>query len=357
VPQFIQLILSNPAAFDEAGASMQTGAQGFRTTSRSIRAATTGAFATWTGKSAKRAKKVNDRFTAGVSGMGNWVKQAGTAATEGGTAMMETVTVLREGVQMAQALGFLVFPTGQVLVGPTQYAQAAAAGPAFGAVMEMYQGFARMYQAYFEGCVRIVTVQDQLTARAIQTAMLQLDSEIPFRSSLRAPMWFAKGNLRVNNQARGRLANELNAISAAANHEREVGTEVPIHSRTGAPDYMKADRITVDPLGNINVYEVKAGASGPTPRQQDILPRIGQGGPQMKPAAGAPLPRTPLRPGQATVRVQRWDVDTIPASAQDQIYHNNYTIRDILAGRGGPQAQQEMTAWMNNPANRVDTVL
>jgi uncharacterized protein YukE len=357
VPQFIQIVLSNPAAFDEAGAAMRGGAQGFRATGQSFRAGTATAFATWQGRTMKRAKKVTDRFSSGLGGMAHWIEQAGTAATEGGTSMMETVTALREGVEMAQGMGFLVLPIGQVLVGPAQISQAAASGPGAPAVLEMYMTWARMIQAYFEACVRVVTLQDQLTARAIQTAMLQLDSEIPFRSSLRAPMWFVRGNQQANNQARGRLANELNAISAAANREREVGTEVPIHSRSGAPDYMRADRITVDPLGDIKVYEVKAGASGPTPRQQDILPRIGQGGPQMDPPAGSPLPRTPLRPGQAGVQIQRWDVDSMPESARDQIYRNNYTVSDILAGRGGTQAQQELSAWMNDPASRVDTVL
>lgn len=357
MPAFMQVILSNPAAFDEAGAAMTAGAQGFRETSQAIRSGTGTAFASWKGATMTRAKAVTERFAGGVTAMARWISDAGEAAQMGGSTMTELVMALREGVEMAQSTGFLVLPTGQVFVGPEQIAQAAATGPGAGAVLEVYQAIARMFQGYFDVCVELVTAADEETARAIQALMLQLDSEIPFRSSIRAMPWFVQGGLNANNKRRGDLAEELNELSATANNEQILGTQVRIRRSAGSDEHMFADTITEDP-DNLRIYEVKAGGSHPSPQQSDILPRVPYGGPHLDPGTYNPsLPPRPLAPGQAGVHLQRWDVDTIPSSAREEIYRNNYSISDILAGRGGPQAQSELSAWMKNPASKIDTAL
>jgi hypothetical protein len=58
-----------------------------------------------------------------------------------------------------------------------------------------------------------------------------------------------------------------------------------------------------------------------------------------------------------SVRVDRWDVDSMPQSARDAIYRNNHSVQDILNGRAGNQARDELTGWMNNPAVRHRRIL
>lgn len=355
MPQFMQLLMSNPGGFAAAGAALQgTGAQ-FTTVGQGFTAGTNTALATWQGASKDRAQAFAERFAKGLSGMATQVRQAGGTATQGGNALQGMVTTLRTSTQTAQAAGFLVLPGGQVMPGPAHYAEAAAAGPGAGVVLQAYQIAARLWTTYFSVLVQTATVEDQAIARAIQGITLQLDSELPFRSSVRAPQWFGGNSVLENNQIRGRLGNELNDLWTRMHGEQEIGTERMIRREPGSAGHMFADRITVDANGGVHLQEAKAGGAPLTPAQQDILPRIPRGGPEVAADGMAPvLPQgTVLRPGDVSAHVQRWDVDSLPQSARDAVYRNGYSLTDILNGRAGAQASTELSDWIRNPASQV----
>jgi hypothetical protein len=359
MPAFLQMTMSNPAAIAEVGTALASAAQGFTTTGQGFRQGMATALTTWQGQTKDRAEAVTGRFVDGAGGMASTVREASTAAEGGGGALQELVLQLRAGVMEAQSVGFVVLPVGQVFPGPAHYAEASAAGPGAPAVLEAYIAVARVWTTYFQSLVDVATVQDQVTARAIQGIVLQLDSQLPFRSSIRAPRWFGGRSVLENNQLRGALANELNGIDTIAGGRREIATELPIHRAPGDPYHMRVDRLHLDMNGDLVADEVKSGAASPSPNQRDILPRLPYGGPEVGGDGAAPYLRQGdvVRPGQMSVRVDRWDVDSMPQSARDAIYRNNHSVQDILNGRAGNQARDELTGWMNNPAVRHRRIL
>jgi hypothetical protein len=357
LPAFFQLFASNPGALAQAGTALQSAAQGFTATGQAFRQGMTAALANWQGNTRNRANAVTDRFVTGTSRMASTVRGASTAVEEGGAALQELVLQLRAGISSAQGAGFLVLPIGQVFPGPPHYAQAAAAGPGAPAVLEMFFAIARMWTMYFQAIVNVATMQDQATARALGGIVMQLDALLPFRSSIRAPQWFGGSNTNENNRIRGDLANQLNAIHARLNGRRELGTEVPIHRAPGHPDHTRADR-TLEDLGDgtLSAVEIKGGGSRPTPRQVEILPGVRYGGQQMGSDGMAPHLRDGdvIRPGQVTAQTQRWDVDALPESTRDAVYQYGYGLDDILNGRAGPQARDELARWVRDPRFRRD---
>jgi len=361
MPDFMTVMRSNPGAIAQAGAALQTARQGFAATGTAFEAATETALATWKGKASTAARKVAGRFNDGVTRMSTHIGEAGSAASHGAGRMQMLATALRSSVMSAQSAGFAVYSIGLVFPGQQHVQQAISAGPAGPGILQAYMAVARMWTMYLNRLVRIITMQDQVTARQIQGIQLQLDSAIPFRSSIRAAPWFSpeRGTL-ANNRRRGEVANQLNALVHQLAGRRELGAETPVHRRAGAPDYMRADRLTADSLGGDRLFdEVKAGGSRPSPDQQDILPRIRYGGPEIR-AHGVPgLPYgTVLAPGQATARVQRWDVDSLPSSVREYLYRNpTRTVQDVYGGQAGSQARDDLISWMSSPASRVEEVL
>jgi hypothetical protein len=354
MPAFIQLIVSNPAALAQAGTALQSAAQGFTATGQAFRQGMTTALANWQGNTRNRANAATERFVGGVGGMATTVREASATVDQGGAALQELVLQLRAGISTAQGAGFVVIPVGQVFPGPPHYAEAAAAGPGAPAVLQAYFAIARIWTTYFQMIVNVATLQDQVTARAIEGIVIQLDSQLPFRSSMRAPQWFGGSNTLQNNQVRGELGNQLNGTSLSLNGDQELGTEMILLREPGDPYHMRADRITLDADGGTHVYEAKTGGAEPTANQRDILPRLRYGGPEVGSDGMAPhLPQgSVIRPGQVSTHVERWDVDSLPDSTRDAIYRHQYSIPDILNGRAGPQARDELSRWMSNPAVR-----
>jgi hypothetical protein len=354
MPAFLQMTMSNPAAIAEVGTALASAAQGFTATGQSFQQGMTTALATWQGQTKDRAEAVTDRFVKGVGGMASTVREAATTAEGGGGALQELVLQLRAGVMEAQGVGFVMLPGGQVFPGPAHYSQAAAAGPGAPAVLEVYFAAARLWTMYFMALVDVATVQDQVTAQAIQSIVIQLDSQLPFRSSIRAPQWFGGQNMLENNQLRGALANELNEINAIADGGQPIITELRMNRTPGDPYHMRIDRLNLDMNGDLVADEVKSGAASASPNQLDILPRMRYGGPEVGGEGAAPYLRQGdvLQPSQMTARVERWDVDSMPESARDAIYRNRYSVQDILNGRAGNQARDELSDWMNNSAVR-----
>lgn len=355
MPQFMQALTANPSGFATAGTALQSAAEQIRAVSRGFSSGNNTALAQWKGAAQQRAESLARRVTNALSNAATHTSEAGSAAAEGGNVLQGLVTQLRTLVQSAQSTGFLVFPDGQVLPGPTHHAQAAAAGPAAGAVLQTYQAIARSLAMGFNSLVQSVTAADQATAQRILGIAMQLDSRMPFASSVRAPQWF--GN--PNNEARGRIGEDLTELWTRLNGETTLGTERRIRREPGDDAYIIADRITIDPQGRLSVYEVKTGSGPLSSRQSDILPRLLYGGPEVDADGMAPhLPRGKIiEPGEVTVCTQRWDVDTLPESVRSEIYHNGRSIIDIYNGRAGQQAQQELKEWMGNAANRVDHTL
>jgi uncharacterized protein YukE len=360
VPAFIQLIVSNPGAVAQTGGALQSAAQGFTATGQAFRQGMTTALANWQGNTRNRADAVTDRFVTGTSRMAGTVRQAAAAVEEGGTALQELVLQLRAGISSAQGAGFLVIPVGQVFPGPPHYAQAAAAGPGAPAVLQMFFAIARMWTMYFQTIVNVATVQDEVTARAIGGIVMHLDALLPFRSSVRAPQWFGGSNQRENNRLRGELGEELNLIHDRLRRRQQLGTQVRIRRAPGDPLHTRADR-TFENLddGALEAVEVKAGASRPQPRQVEILPGVRYGGQQMGDDGMAPHLRhgDVIQPGQVTARTQRWDVDALPESTRNAIYYQRHSLQDILNGRAGPEARDELTRWIRDPRNRRERTL
>jgi hypothetical protein len=353
--------MSNPGALAQSGGALQSAAQGFTATGQAFRQGMATALASWQGTTRNRANAVTDRFVRGTGSMAGRVRGAAAAVEEGGTALQELVLQLRAGMSSAQGAGFLVVPIGQVFPGPPHYAQAAAAGPGAPAVLEMFFAIARMWTMYFQAVANAATVQDQVTATAIGGIVMELDALLPFRSSMRAPQWFGRGlDLNQNNRLRGQLGEELNLLYARLHRQQELGTQVRIHRAPGVPDHTRADR-TLEDLddGTLAAVEVKAGASRPQPRQVEILPGVRYGGQQMGDDGMLPHLRQGdvIQPGQVIPRTQRWDVDSLPESTRNAIYYQRHSLDDVLNGRAGPEARDELARWIRDPRNRRDRTL
>jgi len=359
VPQFMALMVSNPAGFVTAAAALQGAAAGFTATGAAFDAGMATAQLNWKGQTKDRAAKVTERFVKGVNGMSQQVRRGALAAQEGGTALQGLVMQLRAGVMQATTLGFVVIPVGQAFPGPLHYAQAAAAGPAGGAVIQAYLVAARGWSTYFQALVRAATAQDQMTARAIQVVVADLDAQIPFRSSVRAPQWFTRGGLEANNQVRGQIADQANAAHRQASGYRPVGTQVGVRGARDPDLTTNVDHIFAPPTGGSVLDEVKSGRATLSPNQRSVLPEVRYGGPEFADDRAAPqFPRgTVLRPGDAEAGVTRWDVDALPTAARNAIYEQNLTFEQVLRGagrRGRAAGRVRMAKQPGNPTPPYD---
>ena len=370
MPAFVQALMSNPSAYSRSGNLVQTAAGDFTASSRTIRTGMATASATWKGPTSERADKVTGRFTRGVDDMASSLRTASRVLTGGGSTMQTQVTALRTYVRTTQSMGYIVLPGGIAVPGPPHYAQATAAGPAGPAVLQTYFAISRVISTGFTTLVNTLTIDDLAVARALQAATLDLDAAIPFRSSLRAPVFFrqppglsAAQRRNFNNRRRGEVGEQLTDAWLGLRGQRTISNQarlVPDAAgfRPGArvsPNHMRADHITTDNRGGFDVRETKTGGARVSPAQAETLPRVRHGGPVFDSNAGH-IPRgTAINPGEARAVVHRWDIDSLPPSVRDALNPRGAPARsvdDVLAGRAGtPQARQDLLNFMSNPAH------
>jgi hypothetical protein len=160
VPTFQQLLMANPASYQQAGTALRQAAEQARQAQAALEQAVGQLARSWSG-SAHQAQQDRARELAHRLGqVAQDLDRAAQVVTTGGQQLQALVTQLRSTVQQATAAGFMVLPSGQALPGPTHYSQAAAAGPAAPAVLQAYQAVAQAYTAIFQTLVAQATALD-----------------------------------------------------------------------------------------------------------------------------------------------------------------------------------------------------
>ncbi|HEY3502535.1 MAG TPA: hypothetical protein VGN37_07050 [Actinocatenispora sp.] len=364
MPQYMQLMMSAPAEYSGVATALQSLAAEIRGAGREFGGATQQLQTEWQGQDARsqesRAKKVNN----GVDLMSAAIGNAVTALEAGAGQLGAAVTELRSVVESAFDFGTLVLPNGVAIVGPEQWGQIVAAGPAAGAVEAAYQAIAEAYTGIIEASVVAATGMDEEVSIELRGIQLRLESALPFDSTSEHGAYFNYQGQTDQANARGEIGNHLNEAWCELHGETPLATELRVNpSATNSEEYMKVDRITVDADGNLIPYEVKTGGARPTPAQQNLLPRLGGDGtvhpyvPDTPAARAAGLPNTTLDGTQqiGPVRVQRWDVDSMPDSARVAL--RQHSVADVLGGSAGSGPGQALRDWMHGPgAYQLTTV-
>lgn len=364
MPQFMQLMLSAPPAYGAVAASLQALAAEVRAVGGEFSGATQELQAEWVGRDANSQQQRAKRVDSGVSRVSAALGNAAKALESGATQLGTMTTELRSIVASAMEFGTLVLPNGLAVIGPQQWAEIAAAGPAAGAVESAYQAIATAYTEVIEASVAAATAMDEEVSIELRGVQLNLESALPFDSSSEHGEYFNYQGQTHQSNARGEVGNRLNEAWCQLHGETPLAEEVRVNpSATNAQDYMKLDRITVDADGTLLPYEVKTGSATPSPAQQNLLPRLrGEGTvhpyvPDTPQAQAARLANTTLDGNQAIgpVRVQRWDIDSMPDDARVAL--RQHSVADVLGGNAGPGPQQALYNWMNGPgAYQISTV-
>lgn len=352
MPEYMQLLMSVPADYGAVATSLQALAAEVRGVNGTFGTATQQLQAEWVGQDAnsqeQKAKKVDRGLGLVSAALGN----AATVLESGAGELGAAVSALRSIVQSAMDVGTWVLPTGTAIIGPQQWSQIASAGPAAGAVEAAYQAVAEAYTAIIEASVVSATGMDENVSVQLRGIQLKLESALPFDSTSDHGAYFNYQGSTDQPNARGEIGNHLNEAWCRLNGETPLATEVRVNpSATNSDDYMKVDRLTFDDQGTIHAYEVKTGAAQPSPAQQNLLPRL-QGEGTVHPY----VPDTPSTPpalanrtldgGQiGSVRVQRWDIDSMPYDARVALRQNS--VSDVLGGSAGPGPQTSLYNWMN----------
>lgn len=176
MPTYAQLMLSDPEMFGASGEALEAAATGLDTAGADFSAAVKAAGAGWEGA----AKAAQDTAATGLTeqlDMASYAAvQAGATATSGGLQLTVSVTELRSFSEEITTMGYLLFPVPLVIPGPEQYAQATAAGPAFEAVLAMYEALAEMITSGLEALVVEATALDLEIAARIGTTQADLAS-------------------------------------------------------------------------------------------------------------------------------------------------------------------------------------
>jgi hypothetical protein len=171
VPTFQQLLMANPASYQQAGTALRQAAEQARQAQSAMEQAVGQLARSWSG-SAHQAQRDRARELANRLGqVAQELDRAAQVVTTGGQQLQALATQLRSTVQQATAAGFLVLPSGQALPGPSHYSQAAAAGPAAPAVLQAYQAVAQAYTAIFQTLVAQATALDASIAAQLQAGI------------------------------------------------------------------------------------------------------------------------------------------------------------------------------------------
>lgn len=144
MPTYIQLMSGNPAAYGAAGQSLTGLAGAVDGAGHSFRAQTDQATApgTWSGPARDAADQSAQQVRRSVDHLGDQVRQAGRALDNSARTIGQARTQLQTFTGQIQAQGWLILPTGVVMLGPPQQAQVSAAGPAAPAVLAQLQTMA-----------------------------------------------------------------------------------------------------------------------------------------------------------------------------------------------------------------------
>ncbi|MEU5876581.1 hypothetical protein [Spirillospora sp. NPDC047279] len=162
-------------------------------------------------------------------------------------------------------------------------------------------------------------------------------------------------NPPLPNAMRGQIGNDLSEAAAKKRGESVIAKEVRFHEPGDWKDVTKADHVVKMPDGKINGVEIKSGGGELTDQQKKFYPRIPDGNVEVGSSSlkdeGLPK-RHVLTPGEIPeVRVERWDVDSMPTSTKNALEH--HTVQDVLDGKAGPAEQQALDNWMGQSGSRV----
>ena len=176
MPTFMQLWMSNPSAFGQAGQALGTTATRLDAASAEFARAVKSAEEGWQGAAKDAQSAAAGRVNAALDQVSHAAVRGGAVTTSGGIQLAQAVMQLRTFCQNATSLGFLVLPAGVVIPGPTHYSQAAAAGPGAPAVLQMYQTLAQAQTQGINALVMEATALDNAKAAELRGLSTQLQS-------------------------------------------------------------------------------------------------------------------------------------------------------------------------------------
>jgi hypothetical protein len=174
MPTFMQLWMSNPAAFGQAGQAFGATATRLDVAGTEFTQAVKSAEEGWQGPAKNAQSAAAGRVNATLDRVSHAAVRGGAVTTGGGLQLTAAVTQLRTFCQQATGLGFLVLPAGVVVPGPTHYSQAAAAGPGAPAVLQMYQTMAQVQTQAITMMVTQATALDNAKAAELRALGVEL---------------------------------------------------------------------------------------------------------------------------------------------------------------------------------------
>jgi hypothetical protein len=191
MPTFMQLWMSNPAAFGQAGQMLGATATRLDAAAAAFTRTVKEAEQQWQGPARDAQSTAAGQVQRILDQVSHAAVRGGAVTTGGGTQLASAVMQLRTFCQNATSLGFLVLPAGVVIPGPTHYSQAAAAGPGAPAVLEMYQALAQVQTQGINAMVMEATALDNEQAAQLRGLLAELrggqaTSRTPRTDALRA---------------------------------------------------------------------------------------------------------------------------------------------------------------------------
>lgn len=153
------------------------------------------------------------------------------------------------------------------------------------------------------------------------------------------------------NALRGKIGNDLARAAAARRGETVVASEVNIRKPgSGLKGSSNIDLVVRKPDGKLEGLEVKTGDGKLRPAQEEHYPKVPKGGLELGSDSLAPgLPKgRVLGAGQIpSMRVERWNIDSIPSDLQKKL--EDHTVAGILRGDAGSAHRAALDKWMRSP--------
>jgi uncharacterized protein YukE len=172
VPDYLGLMLSAPATFQEAGSGLRAQASALGEVAGAVTAARGQASQQWKGEAQQAFDRAVQRPLGDLRAVADVLNNAAAVLSQAGGELGDLVAQLRSVSEEAQAAGFLIIPPeGVVMIGPTQEAEAAAAGPGAPAVLAAYESVAASLTGVIESIVAAATALDSAAAAQLQGAL------------------------------------------------------------------------------------------------------------------------------------------------------------------------------------------